>query len=261
MPVYVSSTVRLQWGWSVRQLSTSVGGPSLPLPPPSSLVGMLSKPLALAKGWGEISRVNGVIASSTYRIARHVLAIGAAIEGSAIPYGDLARSLNIPYLRRAYRAREDMWFSTTIFGVVSAPMTRIHYSIVFSDDLLSEGVTLEDLKLAAYSATHIGTKEGIVDVEHVEVGETSIVTGGETMCYTPSPGVKEFLRAGRIEVVRVWDPRDIAAYSGAGEPVGLDILHASRPLGGYVNPGIVVLHDDYPSYPVGGTCGIVASLP
>ncbi len=260
MSIYVTVLLEAQWGWSVRVPGASVGGASLPLPPPSTLVGALASPLARMLGWGETIVEKGVVYSSTLKLVRHLEAAGARIvDGVAAFFSDPLKAVNIPYLRPQNRLNENMWFSLQAMGAYSAPSVKLEATLVFKDTLLEEGVDEKTLEAAAWSISRIGCKEGLVHVSSVVVGRALRETGGLTPYYAPTQSLKN--KAGTGEIIVVWDPRDPAAYGRLRRRTPREIaLAIPRGAGRTGLIGVTTgvprqaLREDYPSYRVKTAC-------
>jgi len=226
MPLGVGVRVLLSWGWSVRYPGLSAGGPSLPLPPPSTLVGALSRGIAKIVKQGEITEIKigrkSLHASTTYVYARQLLAAGvrlaetSSIVGSApnvvaAPTRVMQRILQHPYMRPENRKNMDMAFGVEAFGLVMAPSALMEILLVFKDQIL-DLVDRKTLLAGALSISYVGAKESLVTVLDAKVGNVSEMTGGETMYYAPLEAVKEKDRALGF-AIPFWDPRDPSAYA------------------------------------------------
>ena len=270
MPLGVWAIVRLSWGMRIRPPATSAGGPSLPLPPPSTVIGALARGIASIKGWGEMEG-EGEARSTAYRLAKHVLAAGAGIlEGFVALYSDTMRYLSIPYMRRENRRQPSLWFGAQAFGVAMAANSRLCLAASFSDSLIDEGIGLRDLEAAAWGLTCLGSKEGIVSVEEAGAGVIEASRGGVTGYYLPA----EALEYVRHEVAfRAWDPRDPNAYikpwrRGTTKVKPLDLRVPIRlSLGRDVLLGhegeealMARVKGDVQVYKIPGPCGVLVSL-
>lgn len=224
MPLGVGVRALFSWGWSVRHPGLSAGGAPLPLPPPSTLVGALSKGLGRILGLGELSNnrmgKKTLITSTTYAFARYLLAAGArltseiptvGIRSKAVgaPTRVMQRILQHPYMRPENRRNMDLAFGVEAFGLVMAPAAIMEILLVFKDQIL-EIAERGALEAGARSITHIGAREGLVTIIDASVDEVIESTGGRSLYYTPATAVKR-QRGGFI--ISFWDPRDPAAYS------------------------------------------------
>jgi len=263
MPIYITSEVKVHWGWSVRIPTTSAGGSSLPLPPPSTLVGMLARSLARAAGWGEMYTIRDrgrvIIVSTAYRLAKYLLAAAAIMEGPGVGFNDVSRQLNTPYLRSEYRVKEDMWFSVQGFGIVSSPSTSLYYALVFDDSIIDGVFSMRDFERAGYAIVNVGSKEGLSHAVNVSVGRVSEGMGGGTKCYAPEDSVN-ISNYPDIRLVEMWDPRDRNSYTQSKQARKLVFAYRNR-LKGYWTPEPMKIRHDYPSYNVGGYCNTIPKLP
>ena len=269
MPILLYLEAVFSWGFSVRAPGTSGGGPSLPLPPPSTLLGAVAHGVARAMGWREVEGGSSPVA----KLAPYLLAAAAGIvEGFSIPYVDLMRYLAVPFIRRENVKKPAMWFGALGFGAVSAAGTLIAAAVVLSDRVL--GVApLEVLRAATGSVARLGSREGVVHVVRSWVGRVDEVRGGETLLYAPVDAVAE-PPATRLELT-VWDPRDPEAYSAprGRRPRQPRTLRIVAPAALTVAGGVIgargetpamELRRDYPSYPLppgASLSGVVAALP
>jgi len=137
MPFFVYSRLRLSWGFSVRPPARSQGGPSLPLPPPSTIAGALAASLSRLLGWGEyyldrpseaVRRGRGrkaagalVVYSTAYRLARHLLGVGARLEPTLALWEEPVRYATLPYQKPVNLRDPGVWFSVPAFGSTVAP--------------------------------------------------------------------------------------------------------------------------------------------
>lgn len=226
MPLGVGVRALLSWGWSVRYPGLSAGGPSLPLPPPSTLVGALSRGIAKIVKQGELTEIKvgrkSHHASTTYVYARHLLAAGARlIETSsflrgahdvvAAPTKVMQRILQHPYMRPENRKNMGLAFGVEAFGLVMAPSAVLEILLVFKDQIL-DLVDEETLLAGAMSISYVGSKESLVSILNAKVEEVYETTGGETKYYVSMDAVKERDRILGF-AVSFWDPRDPSAYA------------------------------------------------
>ncbi len=269
MSIYVSILLEAQWGWSVRVPGASVGGSSLPLPPPSTLVGALANPIARLLRWGEVTVEGKAVYSSTLKLARHLEAAGArVVRGVAVLFNDPLKVTNIPYLRPSNRFNRDLWFSLQAMGAYSAPSVELEAVLVFNDSVLKEGVNEEKIEAAAWSISRLGCKEGIVHVKNVVIGEALEVTGGSTPYYAP---IQSLENPDEGEVIKAWDPRDPSSYGKLGrkKPKELTLVipkgaRGAGTVGVTVDTPKQALKEDYQSYKVKSAYNgesVVAALP
>jgi CRISPR-associated protein Cas5 subtype I-A len=238
--LYAYSRVVFSWGYTVRPPGPSAGGPSLPLPPPSTLIGALAAGVARLLGWGEVvveapaggrgrgSRVS--VASSAWRLARHALAAGARLQGPVALWQDVVRYSTLPYQTPGNLADPAQWFGAQNFGLAMAPGAVLDMVVVFDDSIADEGVTPGVLGAAAASIQRLGGREGLVHVAAHSAGRARVVGGGETSLYAPLDSLDHStLVPGEFVVFEAWNPRCPEAYRRAS-PLSLEPLILAAPL-------------------------------
>ncbi|WP_167827794.1 type I-A CRISPR-associated protein Cas5a [Pyrolobus fumarii] len=228
--VAVVAVVEAVWGWSVRVPGASVGGGSLPLPPPTTVIGSLAYSLARLLGWPETlyeTDTVGVAAySSARRLASAVLSASAGLlEGRVVTAYDVVRTVNIPFIRPENRRDTSQWLSVNAFGVTIAPRARLCMAIVFDGERLeSLGINESLLEKAAWSISRLGSKEGLVSV--VEAGVFRAERGaGPTRLY----GRRGVLQGEHIVALRAWSPWSDESWMGL-QRRGAELLELEAPL-------------------------------
>ena len=186
----------LTWGFSIRAPETSAAQPALPLPPPSTLIGMLARGLASVGDWPELT--DG--ASSAIRVARIVrsahlgLLPGQRLSGI---WSDLSRVSATPYLRPEHRLRPEMRFGVHAVGRVYAPDCRMKICYVIHNDSARDLLGnrwQENLCQGAFVMRAIGSKEGLLSVRKVGLEAAIIAENQEgqalsSIYYFPSAAV------------------------------------------------------------------------
>ncbi len=185
MPLGLVALVEPVWGWSVRIPLASVSGASLPLPPPSTVVGALLYGAASSLGVGEQLEVGGFLTRWLSRVSRLVLSATAGlVEGVIVTAYDTLRASNVPYLRPENLNDPSQWFTVTGFGVTVAHGSRLCLAAVLDDRVL-DLVGRRVLEASAWSASRIGSKEGLASVVEAGVYEAQPLGGErfETILY------------------------------------------------------------------------------
>ena len=261
MPIYVYTRLVFSWGFSVRPPTLSAGGPSLPLPPPSTLNGALAAGVARVLGWPE-AYVAGrgrqlQVYSSAYTLARHLLAAGAWTPSLPVIHRDVTRYSTIPYQTPGNIKDPAQWYGVQNYGLTVAPAGELHAVLIYDDAVRMVGVDERILKVAAYSITRLGAKEALVSVEEVRVGSARETRGGETLLYAPASCL-DYAPPTAVEFT-AWDPRDPAGYS-PGSPTGAERI---RFVGVPGSETPLALTGDCASYTGDWpkTLGVVAVLP
>lgn len=200
----------------MRPIGLSAGGPSLPIPPPSTLVGAISAGVSRILGWGEVYRETGKlggITSTAYRLARHLLAVGARIAGPVAIFREVARYSTLPYQSPDNIKHPGQWFGAQNFGITLAPNTTLEFVLVLDDAVRDLGIDQRILTAAAYSITRVGSKESVAAVDYAESGRAVESTGGETSMYSPLECVDPSTPPSSFYTIEVWDPRSLGAYT------------------------------------------------
>ncbi len=275
MPLYVYARLFFSWGFTVRPPGLSAGGPSLPVPPPSTIVGALARGLAAALGWPEVlleapARRGALVYSQAYRLARHLLGVGAALLAPVALHRDVVRYSTLPYQTPGNIRNPGQWFGAQNFGVALSPAGEAVFVAVFSDTVRDEGVTPEALAAAAAGIERLGARESVVHVAEAWAGEAGEARGGWTTLYAPEEAV-ESAGGCRYSQVTAWDPRSPRAYTRS-DPFTLPELRLAVPLAPAGAPSVYLpppsgcrlhLRSDWPAYTGDwpGDLGVVAALP
>ncbi len=267
MPIAIWSMIKMTWGSSNRNPFVSAGGPSYRLPPPSTIIGALTRGLAKLKEWGEITRLQQDVYSTSFLLARHLIAAGAGLfEGSLAPVNLTTRYLAIPYLRPQNRENRSMWFGAQAVGYIISGNAKLCIAAVFRD-AIEEIVSLKELELSSASILALGSKESLVSVENYGAMRIEEARGGATGYYAPV----ESISGARRSIIEIyWDPRDYRAYTRTRR-VASSRLPMIVPVKAVLN-GAIIGHEgdsdfflkitrDYPSYKIPGPCGDIPALP
>jgi len=222
--VFYTSTT-LSWGFTVRYREVSAAQPSYILPPPTTIVGAFSYPLARMLGLADSlperkAYKNGYLASKTMKaFLDSTLAASAGVAGEgglvmhqepskihASIYKGVSEADRIraePFTEKFYRDALTRIFPVQATGATYAPGVKLYMTWVLDADKLLKNlrengvrVVEEDLDSAARQAVHgvtrVGSKEGIVAVDHGLTGyerNPEIVSPGgkiRTIQYVPS---------------------------------------------------------------------------
>lgn len=152
---------------------------SLPVPPPTTLVGALSASHAALAKSPEVVVTEGSLASRSVELLRWVRYAALALdEGRAVPFQDLMRYLMLPY---QHRTGPRYWFGASAFGRVSAPLG---FSVVY----IVDEERADYVSKLAWGLVRLGSKESLVEVDDVRVLEVveSGRRGAATAYYTPA---------------------------------------------------------------------------
>ncbi len=211
MPLGLVALVEPVWGWSVRVPLASVSGASLPLPPPSTVAGALLYGVASSIYEGEWLEPGGVHTMLLSRVSRLILSATAGlIEGAVVTGYDTLRASNIPYLRPENLEDISQWFTVTGFGVTVAPGSMLCLAMVL-DDAVLDVVDRGTLEASVWSASRIGSKEGLASIVEAGVYKArSVGDAFETLLYAGEgyarggyPATMWVVDEGSYRVVRV----------------------------------------------------------
>ncbi len=167
------------WGFSVKSPFVSAAQLSTLLPPPSTLIGALSYGLAKTLRWPECElSIDSGMVSGARRAVRLIRSahLGLKEECGTYPmiWTDISRVHALPFLQLPYRKPEErsMWFGIHGFGKVLMPNGRVRLAFVVDSNMAEK--ELGDnwqklLTMAAGSIISIGSKEGLVAVDHVTI--------------------------------------------------------------------------------------------
>ena len=208
--------VGAHWGWSVRDIRYSAGGPSLPLPPPSTIAVALLSGAIIHKKIPEIIVLpkKKQFYSSWIAIEALVAASAGLRRGGIVLARDPTKYLNIPYIRPENRRDISQWFSLQGFGLVYAPSAEICLASCYDTRVLEKyGIYEEDVRANLFSVTRIGSREGLVSILSTEIVGCSLVesTGRESSILYGSRGAYEHKT--RLLEAEYWYPKDPIAFS------------------------------------------------
>jgi len=286
-PLFIYTRALYHWGFSVRIPGTSGGGPSLPIPPPTTLIGALAygiinrgpEVLVLDRGKRRKRSTNTIsVASPAIRIAKHVLAVGARItprKGLAftIPSYDKMRYQITPYQGQDNLKDINQWFASLSFGVTYSPNIEIEFIVILDEKISNNlGVNEKILLRAALMPPRLGSKESLITVLDVKVGEASETQGGETTLYAPIEAIEDDEEC--TSRVEAWHPWDEVAWGRPEKPRLPKRLDLCVPGAFVMPPNVFVfprreflepieLREDWPTYEGSWSedLGVVASLP
>jgi CRISPR-associated Cas5-like protein len=170
------------WGFWVRQAYASARQDTVPLPPPSTLVGALASGLAAVLRdvcKAPVAELGYAAEAIEVPLIAKLVKSGAVIEtyfkvvdGYGIKRVDITRMFQAPYIRRANLQDVMQWFAVRTVGKVYSPHMR--FEAAYLVDLakaesifkgVCKGLAVESLlKLGALSISRIGPVEGVVTV-------------------------------------------------------------------------------------------------
>jgi len=188
MPKLVLVKIKVFWGYSIKYPAQSAAQDSIPLPPPTTVLGALASPYAKYAKLPETLRID----AKAYSTAVKLLADGVVkyctsgiTDPLATKHSDMSRNVMLIYQRHK---EKDYHFAAQAMGKVYAPLpnrglgSRLLLAYVVSDECV------ELVTKLAWGITSVGGKEGIVSVDDVTVHELMVVNKGvvETPFITPA---------------------------------------------------------------------------
>lgn len=206
---YLIVEARLAWGYSLKKPLFSKGQPGFSAIPPTTLIGAIAQPIALLSGVGEAINKGGKLYSAAEILRPAFMAASAAIlppdgdheRPSGIYWEDINRYQILQFQRQDRRGLPEFRFGAVPAGKVIAPGSRIIMVYLVNEErarniiektlagrsIIKSKAELEEiLTYAGHSITRIGSKEGIVAVERVEIGEAKPI-GREICTRLPHP--------------------------------------------------------------------------
>lgn len=236
--VYFSATP--SWGIIVREPNVTASQPSLQVPPPTTLLGALAYGIAKALGIGYETKASAKgrkaeITNLPEAIYPSLLYAGASL-GPYTLHADINRYIIRTFQKESRERREDPNYQ---FGALPVGKTyvsgEIRAVLAFDERKLTEaiegyaGVKVKDLvdllRASASYITRLGSKEGIIAVNEVDVGEPKPLSSPdfESSLYQYADRVKIKdvpecqLALGKYLTVRAWK----GGFVAQGEPIYL----------------------------------------
>ncbi|EWG06386.1 MAG: CRISPR-associated protein Cas5 family [Candidatus Aramenus sulfurataquae] len=158
---YARVLLKLHWGFSVSVPSASKAKASFLLPPPTTLKGALS--------FANYRGVDSLKGGSPAKEFEGVFAFARFSDNALASYTeDVVRNVVLLFQRRKGK---EHWYNIVPTGKVISPSGEL--LVVYVTDKISK----DDLERMAWSIIRIGSKESLVSVESVEVGDAKEVKG------------------------------------------------------------------------------------
>jgi CRISPR-associated Cas5-like protein len=179
------------WGFWVRQAYASARQDTLPVPPPSTLVGALASGLAAALrdlcgvGVAELRYSNGVAEVPLIRELISVNTIRGVyfriLNGLAIKRVDITRHFQAPYIRTDNWGDKTQWYAVRGVGKVyavntvfeSAYLIDVEKAESFAKRVCSSMDPLKLFVLGAMNMSRLGPVEAVVTPRRIEVKEVT----------------------------------------------------------------------------------------
>lgn len=165
---------RFLWGFSVKRPSVSKAQPSYSTIPPTTLMGALSAPISMSRGYGEVLQQSDKIYSASHSVLDFVVTASIAFDEKrrGVPTGIYWEDLNryaIHQFQRAERRSERKYmFGAIGVGKIYAPHASARIVYVIDADRARRSLGpgwRNDLVIYAYQITRVGSKESLVAVE------------------------------------------------------------------------------------------------
>lgn len=194
-------TLQVHWGFSIRTPYGSRLQSSYQLPPPTTLVGALARACG---GAGEVDQVGGYYVSYAYRFARDygIKWASAGWLTHYTSYTSLIRYFSGPY--QSEKTLADIALTRSV-AELFAPV-NLGYVVSPGGKIIAvyAGEGVEKLKNCAWYVDRLGSKESIVSVEDVSVGELRPCGGRAwTSVYVPKDGINA-IGAYREAAIHIW---------------------------------------------------------
>lgn len=205
----------MAWGWSLKYPGQSAAQQALPLPPPTTLIGALSKSIVSLKGeGGEVLKEGSKYYSKASDALKYVSYVTCGVpNGKIVTYMDMSRNLSAPYLRRTHRRDMERWFAVQAMGRSFCVGGKLLIAYVIKQDADDELVYK-----AASILSRIGSKESIVSVDSIKMFDIRLNKHEghvDTCFYVPEEVVETPLKD--YEYINFWDFKDPRSYELGGE--------------------------------------------
>ena len=169
-------TLRLHWGFSVKQPLYSATQPSFRVPPPTTFLGALAYPLLSYEGKPEIVYRGGNLYSSAVEILNLAQWVAYRVVEPdprfLVETRDIGRVCIVPYVRsqHVYPDSTSLW-AVQSHGKIYAPGAT--FDVIYI--VRGSESDIEKLTRAAWGMVRLGVKESIVSVYNVSLHGVRIV--------------------------------------------------------------------------------------
>jgi CRISPR-associated protein Cas5a/b/c len=171
---YSKVYIKFHWGFSVVSPLSSKSKSGLLLPPPTTLIGALSYGKFRGK---DLVKIGGKTCSPAKNFDNIIAAARYEDNSAGIYIEDIVRNV-VTYFQRPERRKEKAYrYNIVPTGKIYSPNGEI--IVVFITDKIQP----QELEKLSWSIIRIGSKEGIVSVENVEIGKVKKVSGRVTTKY------------------------------------------------------------------------------
>ncbi len=231
------------WGFSVKAPHVSAAQFSALLPPPSTLIGAVAYGLAKQLNWPECELSGRTRASVAKRIAEFIKSAHFGLEktldgGRPMHWVDITRVSALPFLEEKYREPnwKKTWFGIHGFGKVIMPNAKGRVVFVVDSELAHEKLGEKWrvlLEQSAFSMISLGSKEGFIAVDEVDMKKARILKERvKTAYYFPTSAMLNcYPRPEELESSGFWFHGPTSSHwlaGGSQRPV--DIIPYTLPL-------------------------------
>jgi CRISPR-associated protein Cas5a/b/c len=170
--------VEVHWGYSIKVASIGKSQPALYIPPPSTLVGAISLPLAKNRDMGE-TLSDGTTLFNTLSLFKRVFVNSACkLIGKGTYWEDINRYIISLYQRPGRRSDPNYRFNAIPTGKIFVPHQKIRILYLIDEkasiEILGQNWQAEII-ISAWEISRLGNKESIVSVERVSLNDALTV--------------------------------------------------------------------------------------
>ncbi|MEM1898807.1 MAG: type I-A CRISPR-associated protein Cas5a [Sulfolobales archaeon] len=189
---------RIFWGYSIKQPTQTAAQDSIPLPPPTTVLGAIAAPYAKYFKLPETLKIGGNTYSTTAKLLIDDLikyCSAGLLESTAVKYSDTSRSIMLIYQKHKERKYH---FAAQAVGKVYTPSWKENLLLVYIvDDKYSELISK-----ISWGIISLGSKEGIVSVCDVITSDVKKLEVRNQLVKTPfiTPSRIAFCEAGCAEI-------------------------------------------------------------
>jgi len=202
---FILARVKFSWGFATRLQPQSKMRMAMKYPPPTTLIGALAYPWTRSiKGRIEVIKRGNKIISAAEELKKRIIDVSISLDKEPSMYGDYLK------VNRYYR------------GKVESAVTALPSSFLYSNvDTIADLVYLMEkvdnsLERAAWGITRMGSRESVVSVESVYIGEAISKKGEIARTRFSFPINKQKVSGnGTILYVVDWRGSDIGSYAKA----------------------------------------------
>jgi CRISPR-associated protein Cas5a/b/c len=185
----------IHWGYSIKVANIGKAQPALYIPPPSTLIGAISLPLAKHIGHGETISDGRNLFSVAFKYRPMFIGAACKILGGGTYWEDINRNIIALFqVSGSRRLNPKYRFSAVPVGKIYSPRQRIKLLFLVEEKTASQ-ILGEDwnneIQLAGWELSRIGNKESIISVEQVTFANAEIVDTSQssTSFYFPRSAV------------------------------------------------------------------------